>query len=68
MTKEEVLKAVTNHTGEIRGIVAAMAHGLTVLVQQYKPEVSGEIDAYKDMMDTLKDKADEIKDILDEWS
>lgn len=67
MTKEEVLKAIRNHCGEIRTIAATLEYTLIALAQGHKPEASGEIDALKDMMDNLKEKADEVKGILGQW-
>ncbi len=67
MTKEEVLKAIRNHGGEIKTAVAALDYHVHALVHGFHGEVEGEIDGLKDTMDFVKTKADEIKAILGEW-
>jgi len=67
MTKEEVLRAIRNHSSEIKTCVGTLDVTIASLVGGYKAEAEGEIDALKGMMDFVKDKADEIKSILDEW-
>lgn len=67
MTKEEVLAAIRNHAGEMRSIIAALEYEVLTLVQGFRLEIPGEIDALKGMMDSLETKASEVKDILDQW-
>lgn len=67
MTKDEIIKAVHNHAGEVKAMIAALEYHLHVLASGYRLEVEGEIDSLKGMMDTVKDKAGEIKSILGGW-
>lgn len=67
MTKEEVLRAVRNHSSEVKHCMVAMDFTISSLVGDYRVEASGEMDSLKGMMDHVKGKVDEIKGILDEW-
>lgn len=67
MTKEEVLKAIRNHSSEVKHCMVAMDFAISSLVEGHRSEVDGEIGSLKGMMDHVKGKVDEIKGILEEW-
>lgn len=67
MTKEEVLKAIRNHSSEVKHCIVAMDFAISSIVAGHRTEVNGEIDSLKGMMDRVKGKVDEIKGTLDEW-
>ncbi len=67
MTKEEVLRAIRNHSSEVKHCIVALDFAISSLVGGYRSEVGGEIDSLKGMMDRAKGKVDEIKGVLDEW-
>ena len=67
MTKQEVLKAIRNHGGEIKTAVAVLDYSIYAKSVGMIGEVPGEIDQLKDLMSFVGNKANEIKDILDNW-
>ena len=67
MTKEEILKAIRNHEGEIKASMASLDYTIHSLVKGYRKEVPGEIDSLKSMMTFVKGRTDEIKQILGQW-
>lgn len=67
MTKEEILKAIRNHTSEIKTCIVTLDYMIASTVGGYRTEFEGEIDSLKGMMDVVKSRADEIKSILNEW-
>lgn len=67
MTKKEVLKAIRNHSKEIKIAMLALDFQIHSLVHEFRPEAENEIAHLMDMMDFVKGRADEIKVILDGW-
>ena len=67
MTREEILKAVRNHEGEIKVCMATMDYMVVSLVKDYRTLPDSGVDSIKSLMDTVKTKADEIKNILGQW-
>jgi len=67
MTKTEILRAVRNHSSEIKICLDTLSCVVVSLAKGYKLEVEGEIDSLKSMTGFIKGKADEMKSILDEW-
>ena len=67
MTKEEILKAIRNHGGEIKTAVAVLDYHVYALTHGYRTLIDGEMNSLKDMMRFIETKANEIKDILDQW-
>lgn len=67
MTKEEVMKALRNHGGEVRTSLAYVDCSILTLVLGLRSEHVGEIDGLKSLLDVVETKASEMKGILDEW-
>jgi len=67
MTKAEILKAIRNHSSEIKTCMVTLDCTIASLAGGFKPEVEGEIGSLRRMMDFVKGKADEIKSILNGW-
>ena len=67
MTKEEVLKAIRNHGGEIKVCMATMDYMIVSLVKGYRSEPQDGIESIQSLMDTVKDLASEVKTTLDQW-
>lgn len=67
MTKEEILKDLRNHAGEIKVSLATVDLAVHSLVVGSRTEVPSEINSYKGLLDFAKGKLDEMKTILGQW-
>ncbi len=67
MTKEEILKLVRNHGGEIKVCMSTMDYMVVSLVKGYRTEPDDGIESIKSLMGTVKTLADGIKASLNEW-
>lgn len=69
MTKEEILAAINNHSGDINRILNGVITTVDSVVRGYidPAQETNMIDGVKSSIDTVKNQADEIADLLDQW-
>lgn len=67
MTKEEILKALRNHSSEVKVSLATVDLAVHSLVVGSRVEVLNEINSYKGLLGFARDKIVEMKNLLDGW-
>lgn len=67
MTKEEVLKAMRNHLGDIKHILIGIDSDVYTVAKGVCSEPENFIGILKSRLDDIKSLADTAKGILDEW-
>ena len=67
MSKEEILKATRNHSGEIKTMLILLESSLSAAVSGNVVDDEDFIDSLKGAMGCGKDKFDELSTLLDGW-